>query len=609
MTSSIASSPTRKKDDASVSGVSKQDDHLLYDPKSLQYVEPTQTSLQCTICYEYFTDPVSSPCGHTFCRDCIRQAMEVNPGCPLCRTAIDVQSLYEVIALSRICDELLVFCPHKSLGCPHTCPRTQLGKHLKDECNYIGTMCRIEECRKKLLKKDLSEHMETCPYKRVDCLMCHSKVQRSQLSEHHKTCPAESVTCPHCNTTRTRLRHLEHIEACPQQIIDCTHGEFGCPWQGPRFELQALHIPQCPYEAIRGFLDMHKSKMQSLEQENQQLRSLFYDLRPQFQQLRDQVGDLAESVQLMTGLSQEGAVGAAGGNGAMFGFSDNNNNNNNATRASASAMARPSFVAAHGPYPPPPQQQYHSPNYNHPAGMMEPLEHHHHQSLLDNDLGVDYPHRRSSNMDPLLHHPHHPYYPTNDGDADEIIDPPEGVEGAVGGSEGDHGGSLQQQQQQQQQQLRTRDMLISENERIRSEMETLTAALASMELKQNMAIMTESIRMQEEIQSLRAVCHGLRMQMHYVLLERQQQHQQQHQGPPPPMPPQGSAGGAGASGSPSTSGSKGGAGGGGGGGVAAGAGGGAGGSGPKGPGGRPLSMGPGMRMPFMNSIGRQETKL
>lgn len=119
---------------------------------------------------------------HTFCRGCILQALEVSPGCPLCRTTIDPSALYEVIALSRICDELPVYCPHKTLGCNHTCQRIQLGKHLKDDCVYIGTLCRVEECRKKLLKKDLSEHMESCPYKRVECLMCHAKVQKSQLS-------------------------------------------------------------------------------------------------------------------------------------------------------------------------------------------------------------------------------------------------------------------------------------------------------------------------------------------------------------------------------------------------------------------------------------------
>jgi hypothetical protein len=68
---------------------------------------------------------------------------------------------------------------------------------------------------------------------------------------------------------------------------------------------------------------------------------------------------------------------------------------------------------------------------------------------------------------------------------------------------------------------------------MRSEIETLTAGLASLELKQNMAIMTESMRMQEEIQSLRAVCHGIRMQMHYLLLE-QQQIRHHYPGLPPP---------------------------------------------------------------------------
>ncbi|KAG0229852.1 hypothetical protein BGW42_001317 [Actinomortierella wolfii] len=521
MSSTTSSSPTRTKGDTPGNAELKQDDPPLYDPKSLQ-------------------------------------------------ATIDMQSLYQVIALSRICDELTVYCPHKSLGCPYTCPRHAIGKHLKDDCNYIGTMCRNEECRKKLLKKDLSEHMETCPYKRVECLMCHSKVQRSQLSEHHKSCPAESVTCPHCNTTRTRLRHLEHMETCPQQLIGCTHSEFGCPWQGARFELQALHIPQCPYEAIRGFLELHKTKTEALEQENQRLRSLYYDLRPQVQQLREQVSGLAESVQLLTGASQE--RGGDGGQSMTFGFQDTSQLPYTAT-------------------------QQHRPQYNHHPLGIEPLENSHHVSLLDNDLGIEYPRRRSSNMDPALHH--HQYYPTNGADADEMLEPPDGTDGTTAGL---GGGSTEGEHGAHQQQLRTRDLLLSENERIRSEMETLTAALASMELKQNMAIMTESIRMQEEIQSLRAVCHGLRMQMHYVLLERQ--HQQQ--GPPPPpqghpptSPPKsaGSAAGSGGGGSNASA-------------SAVGVGGG-GGPGPKGPSGsgRPLSMGTGMRPPYMNSIGRQETKL
>ncbi|KAG0056336.1 hypothetical protein BGZ83_005455 [Gryganskiella cystojenkinii] len=488
----------------------RETDEQLYDPRSLQYLEPNQTSLQCSVCCEYFTEPVSAPCGHTFCRVCIMQALEVSHGCPLCRTTIDPTALYEVIALSRICDELLVYCPHKALGCNHACQRIQIGKHLKDDCIYIGTLCRVEECRKKLLKKDLSEHMESCPYKRVDCLMCNTKVMKSELSDHHKTCPAESVTCPHCETTRTRIRHLEHLKVCPKQIIGCSLSEFGCPWKGPRFDLDAIHIPQCPYESIRGFLEISKTRMEALEQENQQLRAIFLDLRPQVQQLREQVGQLSESFQLVTQHQQ---------NQATSGFGDG-------------------FLEMNSPYDLQQQQ---------PHGMLS-----RHESY---DLSANGMENGDESLRAIIR---------NNSIGGESIN-----SNANGNA------------------VDTHELLISENERIRSEIETLTQGLASLELKQNMAIMTESMRMQEEVQSLRAVCHGLRMQMHYLLLE-QQNSRHPHVGPGGPPPP----------GSPNN-------------GAGAGNGGKGNNSGPPAgtTGGRPLSS-VGMPRPrFADGVGRQDTKL
>lgn len=68
--------------------------------------------------------------------------------------------------------------------------------------------------------------------------------------------------------------------------------------------------------------------------------------------------------------------------------------------------------------------------------------------------------------------------------------------------------------------LSPQEIIMSDNERLKNEVETITANMASLELKQNVALMTETLRMQEEMQSLRALCHGLRMQMHFVLMER-----------------------------------------------------------------------------------------
>ncbi|KAG2180268.1 hypothetical protein INT43_004057 [Umbelopsis isabellina] len=68
--------------------------------------------------------------------------------------------------------------------------------------------------------------------------------------------------------------------------------------------------------------------------------------------------------------------------------------------------------------------------------------------------------------------------------------------------------------------LSPQEIIMSDNERLKNDVETITANMASLELKQNVALMTETLRMQEEMQSLRALCHGLRMQMHFVLMER-----------------------------------------------------------------------------------------
>lgn len=41
---------------------------------------------ECVLCLKLFYEPATLPCGHTFCRHCIKQATTFNNKCPLCRT-------------------------------------------------------------------------------------------------------------------------------------------------------------------------------------------------------------------------------------------------------------------------------------------------------------------------------------------------------------------------------------------------------------------------------------------------------------------------------------------------------------------------------------------
>ncbi|CAL0319881.1 unnamed protein product [Lupinus luteus] len=42
----------------------------------------------CTVCLKLLYEPVTTPCGHSFCRSCLFQAMDCGNRCPLCRTVL-----------------------------------------------------------------------------------------------------------------------------------------------------------------------------------------------------------------------------------------------------------------------------------------------------------------------------------------------------------------------------------------------------------------------------------------------------------------------------------------------------------------------------------------
>ncbi|KAL2636396.1 hypothetical protein R1flu_007875 [Riccia fluitans] len=46
--------------------------------------------LDCTLCLKLLYSPVTTPCGHSFCRACLLQAMDHGNKCPMCRTVLFV---------------------------------------------------------------------------------------------------------------------------------------------------------------------------------------------------------------------------------------------------------------------------------------------------------------------------------------------------------------------------------------------------------------------------------------------------------------------------------------------------------------------------------------
>ncbi|XP_023768155.1 uncharacterized protein LOC111916732 isoform X1 [Lactuca sativa] len=50
---------------------------------------PARTDdFDCTLCLKLLYEPITTPCGHTFCRSCLFQSMDRGNKCPLCRTVL-----------------------------------------------------------------------------------------------------------------------------------------------------------------------------------------------------------------------------------------------------------------------------------------------------------------------------------------------------------------------------------------------------------------------------------------------------------------------------------------------------------------------------------------
>ncbi|XP_047440806.1 LON peptidase N-terminal domain and RING finger protein 3-like [Mugil cephalus] len=43
------------------------------------------SDLECSLCMRLFYEPVTTPCGHTFCLRCLERCLDHNPKCPLCK--------------------------------------------------------------------------------------------------------------------------------------------------------------------------------------------------------------------------------------------------------------------------------------------------------------------------------------------------------------------------------------------------------------------------------------------------------------------------------------------------------------------------------------------
>ncbi|KAJ3215004.1 hypothetical protein HDU67_000957 [Dinochytrium kinnereticum] len=105
-------------------------------PSETVLISACAQSLECTLCFSMLGDPVTAPCGHSWCRCCLLQSLSHANACPLCRRTLPPYIYFEKrprnLTLSRIIDHIQTVIksfptssvPSISVSSPPTCSTT-----------------------------------------------------------------------------------------------------------------------------------------------------------------------------------------------------------------------------------------------------------------------------------------------------------------------------------------------------------------------------------------------------------------------------------------------------------------------------------------------------
>jgi hypothetical protein len=66
-----------------------------------------ENDVECSICLNTLLNPVTCPCGHTWCRNCLNNAIKISENCPLCRTSLPAHTFLLKAPLDKSLCELL----------------------------------------------------------------------------------------------------------------------------------------------------------------------------------------------------------------------------------------------------------------------------------------------------------------------------------------------------------------------------------------------------------------------------------------------------------------------------------------------------------------------
>ncbi|XP_040413213.1 TNF receptor-associated factor 3 isoform X3 [Cygnus olor] len=186
-----------------------------------KFVNAVEDKYKCEKCHLILCNPKQTECGHRFCETCMNVLLSSSsPKCTACQESIVKDKVFKDNCCRRELLALQIYCRNENKGCKEQLSLGQLLMHLKTDCQFEELACPRADCKEKILRKDLPDHVEkTCKYREATCKYCKSQVPMIMLQKHEDTdCPCVMVSCPHKCSVKTLMRSERVIDSQAEKL-------------------------------------------------------------------------------------------------------------------------------------------------------------------------------------------------------------------------------------------------------------------------------------------------------------------------------------------------------------------------------------------------------
>uniref|UniRef100_A0A671LDV7 Uncharacterized protein n=1 Tax=Sinocyclocheilus anshuiensis TaxID=1608454 RepID=A0A671LDV7_9TELE len=169
---------------------------------------PLAEELQCSVCLEVFTDPVSTPCGHNFCKSCLNQCWSNSQECkcPICNETFSKRPDLKINTALRQVSQLM-----KS--------QKDVQQMIQDKIKKIQDVEHATELRKKSTGQENTASVELCTALIRSIERCQAELldmmeekQKAAEKQEEKLIQELQQELTELKMRNTELDHLSHNE-------------------------------------------------------------------------------------------------------------------------------------------------------------------------------------------------------------------------------------------------------------------------------------------------------------------------------------------------------------------------------------------------------------